>query len=153
MKVAVRQVRARDTGEALVRHQHDWNEPGDQEALFPFQVGGQADWLRAISHELERLQELPFNWNSYGALQISPDSARHAANLASSLALEEELPAPQASATADGNVMLCWYGTDSSVEFECLPSGVFKYVTYMDGEEIEGTTRSIDRLAELASKV
>ena len=116
----------------------------------PFRLALPAPWLPTIVEELVALLELPRNWNSYQAAEISESSVSFAAQLARELVAAGVTSSPHVSASADGNAVLCWYDGELSIEMEVLPSGAVDFVAMQGDQGQEGTTRDVGFLAQLA---
>ena len=82
-----------------------------------------------VETSINAVLQLPENWNSYGAASINNDSANNAMQLSLALARISKEPAPRVSASADGNVVLCWYRDNVSLEIEAMPNGIFDYLS------------------------
>lgn len=140
-----------DSGTAFARQEGIRIIPA-QTGLGPFKQKWPATWLPHVVDELECLLELPRNWNSYGAREISESSVSFTAQLAQELARACVVARPQVSATADGNAVLCWYKGETSVEMEVLPSGAVEFVAMRGDQGEEGTTRDMGSLVQLATQ-
>jgi hypothetical protein len=65
-------------------------------------------WLMAVRGELNDLQRLPTNWDSYGAIQISRHSVAAAFDVLRQI-VSVQTPAPSIVPNCDGSVQLEWH--------------------------------------------
>lgn len=74
-------------------------------------------WLVPIKVRLEKIADLPENWDSYGANRIKESSVISAFNLLLEI-MKDDTPVPQIVPTPEGNVQLEWHERDMELEIE-----------------------------------
>lgn len=79
-------------------------------------------WLDDAAQRLEALVDLPENWNSYGARQVSISTALDAMDLLARL-YDLGLPSPGIIPTATGGVQLEWDVSGLELELVLGPGG------------------------------
>jgi hypothetical protein len=103
------------------------------------QFEGQAPpWLPVVLDRIEPLLELQENWNSYGALPISPDTVARGVELLGRC-MEETTPPPQIIPTVSGSIQFEWHLRGGYLEFELLPNNRFGFYhkNFETGQEQE----------------
>lgn len=100
----------------------------DNEALYTLRPRA-SDWLLEVAVNIDEVMLLPENWNSYGAAAIDGHSGSNAKILCERLSERSVRTAPRVSASADGNLVLCWYFDNLSLEIEVMPDGTFDYMS------------------------
>ena len=86
-----------------------------------------ADWLNGVKDQIQKLDRLQPNWDSYGAAPISAKSIRQALRLAEQISRYDSIEAPNISATPDGIVAFGWDVGDWSLDAEIEPDGQIVY--------------------------
>jgi hypothetical protein len=79
------------------------------------------NWLSKIRSILDELGELPINWDSYGAKQISPVLINTAKDILHQLA-PHDAPAPSVVPTVDGSVQIEWHTRGIDLEVRLISS-------------------------------
>ena|SRR5438128_2460962 len=79
-------------------------------------------WLKEVFDELNGLEALELNWDSYGAVAVGPAAIRCSKLLLSNAYLER-FPKPQVSAVATGGVGLHWRVAERDLEVEIDTTG------------------------------
>lgn len=74
-------------------------------------------WLMGVVADLNRVAELPANWDSYGALPIDQRTLEHALYVIVSL-MDADSPRPQIGATVRGGVEFEWHSDDKDLEIQ-----------------------------------
>lgn len=100
----------------------------DNETLYTLRLSV-SDWLHEVAVNIDEVMLLPENWNSYGAAAIDRYSGSNAKVLCELLSQRSVRTAPRVSASADGNLVLCWYIDNLSLEIEVMPDGTFDYMS------------------------
>lgn len=103
-----------------------------------------SNWLHGVAANIDEVMLLPENWNSYGAAAIDSHSGRNAKILCRLLAERMVHPAPQISASADGNLVFCWYSGSLSLELEVMPDGIFEYMSLDEMNDENDRDGSVD---------
>ncbi len=109
-------------------------------------------WLPSAIAELERLRELPPNWDSYGAQRVDRDSVLRATELLQCLARFIGTEAPTVTATPSGDAAFCWDAGAWSLDASVDPSGLISYVFLNEqdhSQDRDGRTRDAGTLAAL----
>lgn len=93
-------------------------------------------WFRPLLNQVCELGNLPFDWNSYGAKPIDPETAASALRLMLDV-LSADDPQPAVVPTSRGGVLLEWHegGVDLEVDVRS-PSSI--HVLFEDGDIEEG---------------
>lgn len=94
-----------------------------------------ADWLKPILEQIQHLDRHQLNWDSYGALPISPLSICKALAVAELLSKYPGIEAPNISATPDGIVAFGWDIGEWSLDAEI---GLGRQILYACLDEREG---------------
>jgi len=99
-----------------------------------------SQWFADALSQLDRLLELPPNWDSYNADPPSADAAASARGLVLALGQSWDLPAPLVSPTRTGGVLLEWASGSKELEIEIVSRDAASFVFTDDytGEEYEG---------------
>jgi hypothetical protein len=104
----------------------------------PLAVATVPDWLVETLKKLEKLSQLPHNWDSYGAQPVRPDVLGLSVRILGSLE-EEDLPVPLVTAGSSGTVQLEWEVEGRGLEMEILGEGRVGYLkVHPDGRMEEG---------------
>jgi hypothetical protein len=74
-------------------------------------------WLEPIISDFSDLLDLPPDWDSYGAAEISKDSVKNALQLLFNI-MQDDTPRPHVVPTTGGNVQLEWHTGDIDIEIE-----------------------------------
>jgi hypothetical protein len=85
---------------------------------------GEPVWRTAITERMERLLELPENWDSYGASRIDPRAVAAAVELLDT-AMRADTPEPTVVPSPRGGVQLEWHTHSIDLEIEIPPTGPF----------------------------
>lgn len=88
---------------------------------------GQAEWLNRIVQQIQNLDRLQPNWDSYGAAPISAKSILEALRVAERISWYDDIEAPDISATPDGFVAFGWGLGDWSLDADIEPDGQIVY--------------------------
>jgi hypothetical protein len=80
------------------------------------------EWLTEVSRRLRELEELPANWDGYGALPVRPVLTRAVSRLVA-LPIWFGTPRPEVLGTADGGVSVEWRRGPLRLELEISPTG------------------------------
>ena len=83
------------------------------ETSFP----GVPDWLTGVVTELNRVANLPPNWDSYGALAVGQRTLEHAFHVVVAL-MDVRNPVPQVGATVKGGVEFEWHSDGRDLEIQ-----------------------------------
>jgi len=78
-------------------------------------------WVERVIGEILRLQKLPENWDSYGALRIDDQAAVIACYLIRKAAKRANIPEPTVVPTSIGGIQLEWHTSGIDFELEVLP--------------------------------
>ncbi len=76
-------------------------------------------WRELIKSRLNKLVELPSNWNSYGGSSISEEKANIAYSLLDEL-LRDSTPLPQIVPTPNGSIQIEWHINNIDLEIEII---------------------------------
>lgn len=110
------------------------------------------DWYRDKMDQVEELQKLADNWDSYGAKSVRYPSIECAASLLDYLAMFEGIEEPTVTASPQGNACLCWDNGKRSLDVEVFEDGSFDYV-YLNAndssQDKESNTDSPNQIARL----
>ena len=82
------------------------------------------EWFENTKEKLERIFNLPENWDSYGARQIAIGSALGTIELILYL-LEKNIPEPSVVPINTGGVQIEWHMKNIDFEIEIQPEGIF----------------------------
>jgi len=95
-------------------------------------------WLHDALNEINKLINLPQNWDSYGAIPISGDNAIAAIDLLMTV-MKDETPRPAFIPTNQGSVQLEWHTGGIDLEIEILSPHRFflSFENSNTGETIE----------------
>ncbi len=94
---------------------------------------GWRDWLGAVVDRIDRLSELPDDWDSYGGLPLSDEAVGATLDLLSYFG--PEYLAPEVYPSPDGGLLLQWETPSSAIEIEVGPSRRFDLLIIPKGEE------------------
>lgn len=114
-----------------------------------------ADWLNGVKDQIQKLDRLQPNWDSYGAAPISAKSIRQALRVAGEVSRYDSIEAPDISATPDGFVAFGWDIGDWSLDADIEPDGQIVYAFLNRCEEDrdhEGVFSRWPQLAEVLSQ-
>ena len=108
-----------------------------------------AEWRDEKIVEIQRLSELPQNWDSYGAYVADPRSIYYAVSRVQGLATETE-DEPRVACLPSGNVMLAWESEDDSraCEMEFLPSGLINVIVVDENDPSADVETTFEGLGE-----
>ena len=97
-------------------------------------------WLPEVSSQLNKLLELPRNWDSYGADPIEAPIVESARGLLVTLAERFDLPRPFIAPTPNGGILLEWRTGSRELEVELVSRDAASYVFSDEhtGQECEG---------------
>lgn len=94
---------------------------------------GVPDWLTGVVTDLNRVANLPPNWDSYGALAVGQRTLEHALHVVVAL-MDVGVPVPQVGATVEGGVEFEWHSDSRDLEIQVEgPLQVRAY--YFDAED------------------
>jgi len=104
--------------------------------------------LLSTAEEIAKLLELELDWNSYGALPVSEESAQLVLALLADSGFEG--PPPAVAPTTVGGIQLSWVRGADGVELEINPNGSVGIVWDLDGDITEWESESLGspRIAE-----
>ncbi len=92
-------------------------------------------WLLGAVADLNRVAELPADWDSYGALPIDQRTLEHALYVIVSL-MDDDSPPPQIGATVRGGVEFEWHSDDKDLEIQVEgPFQVYGYFCHEKADE------------------
>lgn len=119
-------------GESIISEEFDYSVfPTDASTPTPSAdlVRWPAPWLGSKIREIQRLVELPSNWDSYGAHAVDQYSVLWAVARTQALA-RETMQEPRVGCLPNGHVMLAWESDDDTqtCEIEFLPNGLMEYM-------------------------
>ncbi|HYV39161.1 MAG TPA: hypothetical protein VE988_25970 [Gemmataceae bacterium] len=77
---------------------------------------------------IERLADLPANWDTYGSPAICPAALQAAARLVAAIECDD-LPAPHVNPVAGGGIGFTWSNDSRELLVEVLPNGSAEYLT------------------------
>lgn len=97
-------------GDSLIRSYSVVSTPSAYALSQPTQM-----WLSSARHELQALNRLKADWNSYGAVPPSATILQAASDLLAQIA-SYSIPAPSIVPTSDGSVQLEWHSNDMDIE-------------------------------------
>jgi hypothetical protein len=84
--------------------------------------------------QLRTFEQLPPNWNSYGAEPISRDTVDAAINLLMHVMGKSGVRPDFLAPVATGGIQLEWFGTDAEIDVRVNPRTSFDYL-YVEGDE------------------
>lgn len=90
-------------------------------------------WLLGVVAELNKIADLPSNWDSYDALPVPQRTLEHALQVIAQLMDIDTLP-PQVGATVDGGVEFEWHRNGMDLEVQILAP--FQVHMYFFDEEL-----------------
>ena len=102
------------------------------------ELGTGASWLQVMIGDINRIAQLPQNWDSYGGERLKEKAARCSIELLQRL--EFGGPAPWVSPTPDGDVHLEWTRSGIGLELEISDTGDVNVLVDCDGSIREWTT-------------
>jgi len=116
-----------------------WDPDCDDSCSIVVEVSSRtARRLRASVEDLEKLLELPPNWDSYGARPIQPAVFLRVVKLLAEI-LETRVPRPAIVPTPQGGIQLEWHRRDADLEILVQPGEVTEvYLEMGNGETWEG---------------
>ncbi len=88
-------------------------------------------WLDQAMARINKLLDLPANWDSYSARAVDVDSVKTALRILF-WTMQPETPLPQIIPTSRGTIQLEWHLRGVDLEVEALPSGLL-HISYEDG--------------------
>lgn len=100
---------------------------GEDEMPWASQTLRNAKWLNRIVQQIQNLDRLQPNWDSYGAAPISAKSILEALRVAERISWYDDIEAPDISATPDGFVAFGWGLGDWSLDADIEPDGQIVY--------------------------
>jgi hypothetical protein len=112
-------------------------------------------WLARVAEAIERLADLPENWNSYTASPVQLPAVTRSLELLRRIMPDDAAP-PDVRPTADGGIQFEWTTPGMDVELEVTPEGRTLAVVedLRTGEEWEDdVTRVPERLREVLARV
>lgn len=119
----------------------------------PATVESPSHWLLETLKQLERLSQLPPDWDSYGAEPVKPEILGTSMRLLGAID-RADLPVPHVSAGSSGTVQLEWQIRGRSLELEIVDDETAEYLKLgQDGSAEEGEipVRSARQLRDLVS--
>lgn len=116
-------------------------------ALAAFSSSDDANAFRKVLSKLERLLDLPPNWDTYGSKQIARTAFKTTLALLFSIANSGAQP-PSVVPMSDGGLQLEWHTSNADLELAVSPTGeVEVFLDTRDGETWDGPLAgSRDRL-------
>lgn len=94
-----------------------------------------AEWLNRILEQIQNLDRLQLNWDSYGAVPVSAKSIREARRVAERISRYDSIEVPDISATPDGIVAFGWDVGDWSLDAEIELDGQILYAYLNRGDK------------------
>jgi hypothetical protein len=94
----------------------------DQLPGFAYPPGAEPPWLRPTLEAMNRLLDLPPNWNSYGAGPIAPGAVLAALQFLQQT-MRPDTPPPSVVPTSRGGVQLEWHAGEIDLEIRVTPKG------------------------------
>jgi hypothetical protein len=89
---------------------------------FAYPLGTEPSWLRPTVAAMNRLLDLPPNWDSYGARPIVPGALVAALQLLQQT-MQPDTPPPSVVPMPSGGVQLEWHRRGIEFEIELTPGG------------------------------
>lgn len=86
---------------------------------------GAPSWVYQILARLNRLLELPVNWDSYGARPVHPYAVIYTIDLLKRV-MREETPVPHIGPTVGGDVQIEWHRNGVDLEIEIGRDGRYE---------------------------
>lgn len=93
-------------------------------------------WLAKAKYDLDRIIDLPENWDSYGSPPIPEVLYKNAENFLRSLEVEN-IEAPFVAPISGGGIQFEWQNKARELEIEFVQSNVFGYLKIIGDEPID----------------
>jgi hypothetical protein len=100
-------------------------------------------WFRPILNKVCTLGDLQFNWNSYGAMPIDPETAVAALQILLN-ALSENDPQPAVVPTSGGGILLEWHVGGIDLEVDVRSPSSVQVAFEVDGQEEEFANADVE---------
>ena len=132
-------------------------EGGDDGLMVTLDRRQPAPWCYECLQHVDRLQELPPNWNSYGALPIANASIEYAKEVLVALSSFTGISRPRIAASPSGHVALSWdwvHGT-RELDVEVRSDGLIRYA-YSDenapSDDVDAETNDIGEIVAILTR-
>jgi len=109
-------------------------DPTSDESLFIATT--EPAWLIKAKYDLNRVANLPENWDSYGSPSVAVELLSNAENFLDALNAEDIHP-PFVAPVSGGGIQFEWQNKARELEIEFVQSNVFGYLKIIDDEPID----------------
>jgi hypothetical protein len=111
-------------------------------------------WVRPTIAAFNEIGRLSDNWDTYGGKAANVEAVQQSFSLLRSV-MQPNSPAPSVVPLSDGGVQLEWHRNKQDLEIvlPCKEDGLFLYSNRATGDDLEGSVREIEKLADLIGRL
>ena len=111
-------------------------------------------WVKPTIAAFNEIGNLSDNWDTYGGKAINVEVIRQSFSLLRSV-MQPNSPTPSIVPLSDGGLQIEWHRKKQDLEivFPFEEDGLFLYSNRATGNELEGSVREIEKLADLIGRL